>query len=199
MAGNGAPKGRGYNRRHGYHGTPTYTSWVEMRRRCRATHRENSRTYSARGVTVCPRWDRFENFLIDMGDRPDGKTLDRIDNDGNYEPGNVRWATALTQSQNSRQVWVFDTDDHRIGVREAARRLAMSPSILSRHFYTGLRPKRTLTAGEILVIRSARMAGRLLREIAADFVVSESVIHVACYGRKTDCRYIKKTSFVGVP
>lgn len=93
---------------HGMTDSPTYVSWVEMRRRCRSDrHRAE---YRDRGITVCERWRKFENFLADMGERPDGLTLDRIDNDGNYEPGNCRWATPDQQSRNRRSVKLSPED-----------------------------------------------------------------------------------------
>lgn len=81
----------------------TYTSWKAMRRRCSGDRGPAYKHYKARGIVVCERWSSFENFLADMGERPIGLTLDRIDNDGNYEPSNCRWADASTQARNQRR------------------------------------------------------------------------------------------------
>src|ERR1700674_3241153 len=89
---------------HGHSRNPqvlrTYRSWQNMLRRCRDPYATAYTNYGGLGITVCERWNRFTNFVEDMGERPIGRTLDRIDNDGNYEPGNCRWATLSEQQRN---------------------------------------------------------------------------------------------------
>jgi hypothetical protein len=94
--------GHGRKRGEGRQGTSTYYIWGAMIQRCTNPRNRDYPSYGARGITVCDRWHKFENFLADMGERPDGLSLDRIDNDGNYEPGNCHWATPVQQANNRR-------------------------------------------------------------------------------------------------
>lgn len=82
--------------------SPTYVSWQNMIARCRYPSVPSYANYGARGISVCSKWNRFDNFLQDMGERPDGMTLDRIDSDGDYEPGNCKWSTRSEQQRNHR-------------------------------------------------------------------------------------------------
>jgi len=83
--------------------SPTYQSWRHMKYRCLNPNCSDYKNYGGRGIKVCERWMDFTNFLADMGEKPEGLTLDRINNDGNYEPGNCRWATWKEQRQNQRK------------------------------------------------------------------------------------------------
>src|SRR3990167_2507751 len=95
--------------KHGHktHGkqSGTYTTWADMLQRCTNPKNAGYKYWGGRGIDVCVRWrgvDGFDAFLADMGERPDGLSIDRIDNDGNYEPANCRWATPQEQRLNQR-------------------------------------------------------------------------------------------------
>lgn len=109
----------------GRHWTTEYTAWKEMKRRC--TSNPESRyfkDYVGRGIDVCPQWrDDFVRFLADVGRRPSSRhSLDRINNDRGYEPGNVRWATKSEQNRNTRVVKLHQDDVDRIRTMLAAGR-----------------------------------------------------------------------------
>lgn len=90
---------RTHGARVGQHSTPAYRSWKAMKARCSNPNDLFYRRYGGRGIKVCERWHSFENFLADMGERPSGTSIDRIDNDGNYEPSNCKWSTVAEQNR----------------------------------------------------------------------------------------------------
>jgi hypothetical protein len=101
-----------------------------MLERCRNPKSYAHAYYAGRGISVCDRWAKFANFLADMGERPDGTTLDRVDNDGNYEPGNCRWATKREQQGNTRLARRMLLSGEPVCLAEAARRLGVATATL---------------------------------------------------------------------
>lgn len=103
-------------------------SWEAMKTRCTNPNRDFWGRYGGRGITVCERWtgqDGFRNFLQDMGERPEGMTLDRIDNDGNYEPSNCRWATHVEQAYTTSRARIVTIDGVTDTISGWARRIGI--------------------------------------------------------------------------
>lgn len=120
------------NYRHGMYGTPTYKSWSEMKSRC--DHPERSSGHYE-NVTYCDRWASFKNFFDDMGVRPEGTSLDRIDVDGNYEPENCRWADIYTQENNRKNNVRYNINGSMLTLSQIAREYGVSRSNLANKIY----------------------------------------------------------------
>lgn len=100
-----------FKKKHGKSGTPLYKCWLAMKQRCRNPKNKAFPDYGGRGIKVCERWSVFLNFLSDVGEKPSSEhSLDRYpNNNGNYEPGNVRWATRTEQNNNQRKRGVLES------------------------------------------------------------------------------------------
>lgn len=124
---------------HGKSSTPTYSSWSKIISRCHDVNNEHYRDYGGRGIAVCDRWRKFENFLEDMGDRPIGTSIDRIDTNGNYEPSNCRWATPKEQSNNTRRCHVVTID----GISKNVSQWAESTNVRRETIFARIRAGKT--------------------------------------------------------
>lgn len=109
------------NTRHGLCNTAIYNSWESMKNRCNNSKNVRFKDYGGRGITVCDRWLKFKNFYKDMENRPKGKTLDRINNDGNYKPSNCKWSTPKEQANNRRNTIIIKFKGEKFTVAEWAK------------------------------------------------------------------------------
>ena len=155
------------NRTHNMSGTPLYRVWATMRNRCGNPKVKGYEVYGGRGIKVCDRWASFENFLADMGPRPsDDHSIDRINVDGDYEPGNCRWATLGEQMSNKRNSKFLSANGETHTMAEWARRLGCNPAAILARLASGMpeseavtkpipeRPNSRLTVAEALEIRA---------------------------------------------
>lgn len=114
------------HRRHGMSFTKTHRIWQGMIQRCTNEKAISFPNYGGRGISVCERWRKFDDFLADMGECPEGHSIDRIDNDRNYEPDNCRWADRRTQSENTSTVKLVELHGEVMSTTAALKRLGLS-------------------------------------------------------------------------
>lgn len=118
------------NKKHGKYGTPTYISWAGMKSRCNNPNNEFYSDYGGRGISVCSEWCEFDAFYRDMGDRPSGKSLERLDVNGNYCPENCVWATAEQQARNTRRNRFVKVGDKSMTHAEFERSVGLYPGAI---------------------------------------------------------------------
>lgn len=128
-------------KKHGLFRTPEYATWAAMKGRCSNPREASYSRYGGRGISVCNRWLSFEGFFADMGRRPSKKhSLDRINNDGNYEPGNCRWATDTEQCNNQRRNVFVEYGGERKTLAQWARHYGFAYYVISSRHKLGIRP-----------------------------------------------------------
>ena len=127
---------------HGLSSSKTYYSWCNMIRRCNQKNHRAFIHYGGRGISVCERWMTFENFLSDMGEKPDGLTLERKNVNGNYEPSNCRWATPSQQAANTRRTIVWN--GQKTTIKAVAAKHGVPRTSLNKLLKRGMRPEQAL-------------------------------------------------------
>lgn len=131
---------------HGMTKTPTWKSWNSMKQRCMNPNAPDYRSYGGRGVTLCPEWaSSFEAFLRDMGERPKGHSIDRIDVNGGYSPENCRWATASQQQRNKTGTTVVELNGQNKPIAEWAEALGVRASVIQWRLDNGWSAEQAVT------------------------------------------------------
>lgn len=130
---------------HGETDSPAWNSWKSMIERCEWRGHKSWKDYGGRGISVCASWHRYENFRSDMGQRPDGSQLDRVDNSKGYEPSNCRWSTPRQNANNRRSSVFLELGNERLTVSQWARRLNILNCTLSGRIRAGWSVEKTLS------------------------------------------------------
>lgn len=138
---------KGREPRHGDTNSHEYEVWSQMKRRCLNPKNPAYKNYGGRGITVCERWlNSYENFIADMGRRPsDLHSIDRINNDGNYEPSNCKWSTRLEQCANKRGLVILEITGLRMSKNRWAESFGIKPATLDRRLKLGWTPYDAVT------------------------------------------------------
>lgn len=189
--------------------TPEYRAWEGMIRRCESTSHKSYLLYGGRGISVCERWrNSFSCFLSDMGNRPTGHSLERVDVNGNYEPSNCVWATPKTQARNRRCTKFVCYRGEMVKLADLAESAAIAYRKVLKRIHAGMNIERaldpsphlpprkeSLTRGakmwsaklsepDVLMIRSRAAAGCRLKDIAADFKIAPNTVSMIVSRKK---------------
>lgn len=116
--------------KHGMINTAAYESWAHMLQRCSNKNNKDYKNYGGRGIRVCKKWFKFENFFADMGERPEGLTLERIRNNDDYKPSNCCWTTRTMQNNNSRKNVIIEYKNQRLTIAQWAKKIGLSYGVL---------------------------------------------------------------------
>jgi hypothetical protein len=151
-------------RKHGMYRSPEYKIWTQMIQRCHNLKSDSYEDYGARGVSVCDRWrESFEAFYADLGPRPStSHSLERNQVNGNYEPGNVRWATSCEQARNKRSNIFVTVDGQQMVLADACDKLGLNKKTVAKRIHMGWSPERAISVPIDPRFRSrthARIAG----------------------------------------
>ncbi|MFV1943936.1 hypothetical protein VPH49_24360 [Pseudomonas luteola] len=179
-----------------------YKSWLAMIDRCNPANIETRPLYAGAGITVCERWHEFQNFLADMGDRPTGCSIDRIDPNGNYEPGNCRWASTKEQALNRKTTIHVEINGDRLCLSDASLKYGIPVETIRARYKKGLKgedlisrinrnsyrkgtraSRCKLSDADVADIKSRIQSGAMNKALGLEFGVSSSVISEIRHGK----------------